>query len=81
MPAGLPNPHLQWEETKKLQLGLDLGFWQDQLSVNANYVLNRSSNQLLSYKIPTVAGFSSYLLNFSCNYSNRTWNFQSILKR
>ncbi len=26
-PDKLPNPHLAWEETKKLQAGLDLGFF------------------------------------------------------
>ncbi len=26
-PTGLPNPYLQWEETRKLQLGIELGFY------------------------------------------------------
>jgi TonB-linked SusC/RagA family outer membrane protein len=75
VPAGLPNPDLQWEETKKLQLGLDFGLWQDRLVVNATWVRNRSSNQLLQYSLPYVAGFSSYTVNFPAIIQNRNWEF------
>jgi TonB-linked SusC/RagA family outer membrane protein len=73
LPAGLPNSELEWEETKKLQLGIDLGFLQDKLVVNANYVQNRSSNQLMYYPLPYTAGFPSYLLNFPATVQNRNW--------
>jgi TonB-linked SusC/RagA family outer membrane protein len=74
-PAGLPNPDLQWEETRKLQLGMDLGFWQDRLVVNATWVRNRSSNQLLSYSLPYITGFTSYYVNFPATIQNRNWEF------
>jgi hypothetical protein len=74
-PAGLPNPHLQWEETRKLQLGLDLNFLKDKIALSATFVQNRSSNQLLSYQIPTVTGYSGYLLNFPATIQNRSWEF------
>lgn len=74
-PAGLPNPHLQWEETRKLQLGLELGFFQDRLFFNTTFARNRSSNQLLSYQIPSITGFSNYLLNFPAIIQNRNWEF------
>ncbi|OQP67822.1 hypothetical protein A4R26_32715 [Niastella populi] len=75
VPAGLPNPDLQWEETRKLQLGLDLGFWQDRLVINATWVRNRSSNQLLQYSLPYVAGFTGYTVNFPATIQNRNWEF------
>jgi TonB-linked SusC/RagA family outer membrane protein len=75
IPAGLPNPDLQWEETRKFQIGLDLGFWQDRLMVNATWVRNRSSNQLLSYSLPYIAGFTSYYVNFPATIQNRNWEF------
>jgi TonB-linked SusC/RagA family outer membrane protein len=74
-PAGLPNPSLGWEETKKLQAGIDLGFWQDRLVINANFVRNRSSNQLLSYNLPYQSGVTSYLVNFPATIQNKAWEF------
>ena len=75
VPAGLSNPDLQWEETRKLQLGLDLGFWQDRMLVNATWVRNRSSNQLLQYNLPYVTGFTNYMVNFPATIQNRNWEF------
>jgi hypothetical protein len=72
-PRGLPNPGLQWEETRKLQLGIDFGFLQDKLVLNANWVRNRSSNQLTGYALPSPAGRSSYLLNFPAVIQNKNW--------
>lgn len=75
IPGGLPNSRLQWETTKKLQAGLDLGFLQDKFLFNVTYVRNRSSNQLLWYDLPSVAGFTSYLLNFPAKIQNQAWEF------
>jgi TonB-linked SusC/RagA family outer membrane protein len=75
MPSSLPNPHLQWEETKKLQIGVELGFMKDRFLFNATYARNRSSNQLLNYTIPIVAGFSNYLTNFPAVVQNKNWEF------
>lgn len=73
VPGGLSNPDLQWEETRKLQIGLDLGFWQDRLIINATWVRNRSSNQLLSYNLPYMTGFTGYTVNFPATIQNKNW--------
>jgi TonB-dependent starch-binding outer membrane protein SusC len=75
VPAGLPNPDLQWEETRKLQIGMDLGFWQERLVVNATWVRNRSSNQLLQYSLPNITGFGSFNVNFPATIQNRNLEF------
>jgi len=74
-PSSLPNPDLQWEETRKLQVGLDLGFWQDRIILNITWVRNRSSNQLLKYILPIMAGFSNYTVNFPATVQNSSWEF------
>lgn len=74
-PNGLPNPYLQWEETKKLQLGLDLGFFSDRILFGFTWAKNRSSNQLLSYSLPSMSGFSGYLLNFPATVENVSYEF------
>lgn len=72
-PDGLVNSYLQWEETKKLQLGIDLGFFKDRILMNANYFRNRSSNQLLPYVLPNVTGFATITRNFPATVQNSGW--------
>jgi len=73
--SGLPNPYLQWEETRKLSASIDLGFLKDRILLNANYYRNRSSNQLLGYPLPLITGFNSVLENFPATIQNSGWEF------
>lgn len=71
----IPNPHLQWEETRKLQGGIDLGFINDRIIINATYARNRSSNQLISYALPDVTGFPAITENLPATIQNTSWEF------
>ena len=73
--SGLPNPYLQWEETRKMQAGIDLGFLKDRILLNVTYGRNRSSNQLLSYSLPSITGFNSIMRNFPATVQNITWEY------
>ncbi len=77
-PTGLANSHLNWELTKKLQLGLDLGFFNDRILVNVTYGRNRSSNQLLEYQLPSVTGNSGIVQNFPAVVENTSWEFSLV---
>jgi TonB-linked SusC/RagA family outer membrane protein len=68
--ASLPNPYLQWELTKKLEAGLDLGFLKDRILVNLTWYQNRSSNQLQGYALPQLTGVGSILENFPATIQN-----------
>jgi hypothetical protein len=72
-PVNLPNSHLQWEETRKLSSGIDLGFAADKILLNVVYYRNRSSNQLLGYDLPAVTGFGSIAQNFNALVQNSGW--------
>jgi TonB-dependent starch-binding outer membrane protein SusC len=58
-PGRLSNPYLQWEETRKLSVGVDLGFLDDRILFNTTYYRNRSSNQLVEYALPIITGFTA----------------------
>jgi TonB-dependent starch-binding outer membrane protein SusC len=73
LPESFSNPYLQWEETKKLQVGIDLGFINDRILFSANYFRNLSSNQLLQYNLPVITGFSSVTSNFPATIQNKGW--------
>jgi len=71
--TNLPNPYLQWEETHKLQAGIDLGFFKDRILLAANYVRNRSSNQLAGIPLPFITGFSNIAGNVPLTLENKAW--------
>jgi len=73
--TAIPNPRLQWEETKKLSVGLDLGFLKDRVLLTANYGRNRSSNELVPYGLPTIAGFTQVYVNFPATVQNTSYEF------
>lgn len=72
---GFTNPFLQWEETKKLQVGIDLGFIKDRIIFSGSYVRNRSSNQLMGYQLPIITGFTYITANFPATLQNEEWQF------
>lgn len=74
-PNQLSNPFLQWESTKKTQIGLDLGFFNDRIQFNTNYYLNRSDNQLSAYLLGATTGFYSIFKNQSFKIKNTGWEF------
>jgi TonB-linked SusC/RagA family outer membrane protein len=71
--SNIPNPYLQWEETRKWQGGLDLGFIKDRVVLGVTYARNRSSNQLSPNAIPSVAGFQTINLNLPALIQNTSW--------
>jgi len=74
-PTGLTNPYLQWESTKKLSVGLDLGLLHDRAVLNTTYYVDQSSNQLLGYALPIITGASSITKNFPATVRNSGWEF------
>ncbi len=74
-PIGHSNPLLAWEETKKFEVALDLGFFDNRIMVNGSFYSNHSSNQLLAYPLPPVTGFSSISRNFPAKIRNSGFEF------
>src|SRR5690606_31762317 len=43
-----PNPNITWERAKKMDVGLEAGLWNDQLSLEVDYFYEKRSNMLLN---------------------------------
>lgn len=69
-PTGIFNPLFGWEENKKLEVGLELGFFDDRLMLNASWYRNRSSNQLVGIPLAATTGFSELTGNFDATVEN-----------
>lgn len=62
-PSNIPNPDLKWESTAQLNLGLNLGFFNDRLTITADYYDKQTNDLLLSRPLPPSSGFSSITEN------------------
>ncbi|MBO9150770.1 SusC/RagA family TonB-linked outer membrane protein [Chitinophaga sp. GCM10012297] len=67
----LANPYLQWEETSKLDVGLELSFFNNRLNVSADYFSHRSDNTLFSQVLSVVTGFTSISANLDGIVTNK----------
>lgn len=69
-PAGLYNDKYSWETNKKAEVGLELAFLNNNLSIAASYYRNRSSSQLVAFPLPSTVGFTSIQSNLPAVIQN-----------
>lgn len=62
-PTSLSNPLLEWEKNFNSEAAIELGFFNNRISLDVSYYHNRSSNQLISQPLSVVTGFNNYTLN------------------
>lgn len=73
IPAGLANPDFHWEVNKKLELGLNLGFFKDWVNIEASWYRNHCDNQLITFPLPLITGFGGVTANSPANVQNTGW--------
>ena len=59
----IPNPDLKWEANKTFNMGVDLGFLNQRITVSPEFYINRSSNLLLNAQLPYSSGYQTMLIN------------------
>lgn len=62
-PASLANPGLRWETTTQLDVGLDLAFLNNRITLSMDYYQKRTEDLLLAVTLPQESGFNSALKN------------------
>ncbi len=62
-PNKIPNPDLKWERTGQLDVGLDLGIFDNRLRFTADYYRKKTTDLLYNVSIPAVSGYSTMLKN------------------
>jgi TonB-dependent starch-binding outer membrane protein SusC len=72
-PNNLFNPDYHWEENRKLEVGLELGFLDDRIMTSISYYQNRSDNQLVGNRLPAFTGFTSVTANWPALVENKGW--------
>lgn len=74
-PVNFFNPMLAWEQNKKLEAALELGFLKDRISFSASWYRNRSGNQLVQSPLSVVTGFGSIAENLPAVVENKGLEF------
>lgn len=75
-PLRIADDKYSWEENRKMEAAIELGFLQDKLFFSAAKYCNRSSNQLVGYQLPGLTGFTSYQANLPAVIENTGWEFE-----
>ncbi|MGE6355918.1 SusC/RagA family TonB-linked outer membrane protein [Flavobacterium sp. NPDC079362] len=70
----IPNPLLKWEATKSTNIGLDLGFFKQRISLTTELYENRSKDLLYNTRVPASSGFKKQFQNIGAT-SNRGIEF------
>ncbi|MBC8033956.1 MAG: SusC/RagA family TonB-linked outer membrane protein, partial [Chitinophagaceae bacterium] len=69
-PLQISNDDLHWERTSQFSAGIDLGLFQERVSLEFNFYNKYTTDVLLRVATPATTGFSSYITNFG-EISNR----------
>lgn len=75
-PTRIANPLYSWESTQKVEMGLELGFLQNRLSLNVNRYWNESDDQLIEQILSPQTGFGGYTANLPGVVQNRGWEIE-----
>lgn len=62
-PSQIANPDLKWESTAQSDIGLDLGFFKNRLTLVVDGYIKRTKDLLLNIIIPGTSGYTSALKN------------------
>jgi TonB-linked SusC/RagA family outer membrane protein len=75
-PLRIANNKYSWEENRKLEAAIELGFLKDRIFFSAAKYTNSSTNQLVGYQLPGISGFTSYQANLPAVVKNTGWEFE-----
>src|SRR5690606_12015583 len=69
-PDKLFNPGYRWESTYKSEVALEFGLFNDRVLFSPVWFYNRSSNQLVNYRLPLASGFYVVAANLPATVAN-----------
>ncbi len=58
-----PNPKIKWEKTLTRNVALDMGFFNDRLTITPEFYWNTTTDLLYWSDVPTVSGFQRQMRN------------------
>jgi TonB-linked SusC/RagA family outer membrane protein len=83
LPVSMQNENLKWETTDQYNVGLDLGFWNNRVSVVLDYYVKNTRDLLLQADLASSSGYASAMMNVGelqnrgLEFSIQTTNMQT----
>ncbi len=62
-PESMANENLGWEKTRQVNLGLELGLFNDRIRLEGDFYNSQSIDLLLNVPVPTITGYEDQLQN------------------
>ncbi len=75
------NPNLKWEKSEQLDLGAELGFFRNALTVEVDYYNKKTKDMLVAIPIPGSSGSSASILQNVGSILNRGWEFLATYRK
>ena len=75
------NPNLKWERSEQLDLGTELGFFKNALSVEVDFYNKKTKDMLVNIPIPGSSGSSASITRNVGSILNRGWEFQATYQK
>lgn len=75
----LPNQQLQWERSKTVDFGIDLGLFESRVSIIADVYRRTTDNLLTNLSLPQSSGISSVRTNFG-SLENKGFEIETLFK-
>jgi TonB-linked SusC/RagA family outer membrane protein len=75
------NPNLKWEASEQLDLGAELGFFKNALSVEIDYYNKKTKDMLVGIPQPGSSGTNSQMMQNVGSILNRGWEFQATYRK
>mgnify|MGYP000889689585 FL=1 len=69
----LANKNIKWETTATTNIGIDAGFFDQRLTLTADYYVRKTKDILLNIPISVVTGLKAPIQNIA-NVENRGWD-------
>ncbi len=75
------NPNLKWEASEQLDLGAELGFFKNALSVEVDFYNKKTKDMLVGVPIPGSSGSSASITRNIGSILNRGWEFMATYRK
>jgi len=75
--SDLANPQLQWERSNTINFGIDLGLFNDRITIISDIYRRVTDNLLTDLPLPPSTGFNNVRTNLG-SLENKGWEFELI---
>lgn len=74
VPSSISNEKLGWEKTKQLDIGFELGLFQNRILFEMDNYYSKTTDLLLNVPVPSITGYTDALQNIG-KIKNVGWEF------